>query len=98
MSWGIVRIEGCKSGRHLFVGAKKDKEGSEVVEEQVECRIDHYQTPRSVIVSVFGKGADKEKSNVKFTEDSVCLLSLSSSTRSPQCRRLSLDTSSLDDG
>ena len=36
--------------------------------------MDHYQTPRTVIVSVFGKQADKSKSTVKFTEDSVSSL------------------------
>lgn len=33
--------------------------------------MDHYQTPRQVIVSVFGKGADKEVSGVKFEAEAV---------------------------
>lgn len=57
----FLAIEGCRVGKHLFVGAAKKDE-----EELVECRIDHYQTPREVIVSVFGKGADKEVSKVVF--------------------------------
>lgn len=72
----FLRIEGCKtrsgekSGAHLFVGAKRADEV-----EMVECRTDHYQTPTQVIVSVFGKGADKEASSVVFEEESVgCLL------------------------
>ncbi|GAA5875445.1 hypothetical protein JCM16303_000626 [Sporobolomyces ruberrimus] len=66
----FLRIEGCKTGRHLFAGAKKSDED---VEEQVECRIDHYQTPRQVIVSVFGKQADKEKSTVTFEDESMTI-------------------------
>ncbi|GAA5900309.1 cysteine and histidine-rich domain-containing protein [Sporobolomyces salmoneus] len=68
----FLRIEGCKTGKHLFVGAKKS-DSDQAVEEQVECRIDHYQTPRQVIVSVFGKNADKEKSSVKFENESMTI-------------------------
>ncbi|GAA5947278.1 hypothetical protein JCM3765_001602 [Sporobolomyces pararoseus] len=68
----FLRIEGCKTGRHLFVGAKKS-DSEQAVEEQVECRIDHYQTPRQVIVSVFGKQADKEKSAVTFETESMTI-------------------------
>ncbi|GAA5888192.1 hypothetical protein JCM6882_000315 [Rhodosporidiobolus microsporus] len=63
----FLNIEGCRSGRHLFVGAKKDADA----EELVECRTDHYQTPREVIVSVFGKQADKEVSKVTFEEEKL---------------------------
>lgn len=69
----FLRIEGCRSGRHLFVGPKKVDDGAE---ELVDCRTDHYQTPRTVIVSVFGKQADKEKSSVKFEAEAVRALSL----------------------
>lgn len=62
----FMAIEGCRKGKHLFVGAKRSEE-----EEMVECRIDHYQTPREVIVSVFGKGADKEVSKVVFEVETV---------------------------
>lgn len=64
----FLRIEGCRSGRHLFVGAKQVESEAEV---QVECRTDHYQTPRQVIASVFGKQADKEKSSVTFTAEQM---------------------------
>lgn len=63
-----MAIQGCRTGTHLFVGAKKEDK-----EELVDCRVDHYQTPRQVIVSAFGKGADKEKSVVKFEEEAVRL-------------------------
>jgi hypothetical protein len=48
----FLNIKGCTEGKHLFVGAKKD----ETKEELVTCRIDHYQTPTQVHVSVFAKG------------------------------------------
>ncbi|KAF9483858.1 chord-domain-containing protein [Pholiota conissans] len=57
----FMKIEGCKTGRHCFVPA----------EEQVDCRVDHYQTPQQVHVSVFGKQADKERSFIKFENDRV---------------------------
>lgn len=64
----FLKLAGCKRGRHLFVGAPASADAEE---EMVECRMDHYQTPGQVIVSVFGRGADKEKSSVTFTETSV---------------------------
>lgn len=42
------------------------------VEELVNCRIDHYQTPGAVHVSVFAKQADSSRSVVKFEQDQVC--------------------------
>ncbi|GAA5833267.1 hypothetical protein JCM11251_005189 [Rhodosporidiobolus azoricus] len=63
----FLNIEGCRTGRHLFVGAKKAVDE----EELVDLRTDHYQTPREVIVSVFGKQADKEVSKVTFEEEKL---------------------------
>jgi len=78
----FMKIEGCKEGSHLFVGAKKD----ETKEELVNCRMDHYQTPMQIHVSAFAKGADKTKSTVVFEGQQVSLTILriqrSSSRRS----------------
>ncbi|KAK4058918.1 hypothetical protein OIO90_000364 [Microbotryomycetes sp. JL221] len=63
----FLKIQGCRKNRHLFVGPKKD----DTEEELVDCRTDHYQTPRQVIVSCFGKNADKEKSVVKFDTEAM---------------------------
>lgn len=63
-----MAIKGCRTGRHLFVGAKKSN-----TEELVECRVDLYQTPRDVHVSVFGKGANKETSTVRFEDEAVSI-------------------------
>ncbi|KAF8201626.1 chord-domain-containing protein [Pholiota molesta] len=63
----FLKIEGCQTGRHCFVPVVSEPKA----EEQVECRVDHYQTPQQVHVSVFGKQADKERSSVKFESDKV---------------------------
>ena len=42
----FLRIEGCKQGRHLFVGQPKVIADGQ--EEKVECRSDMYQTPTQV--------------------------------------------------
>ncbi|KIR69599.1 hypothetical protein I312_101731 [Cryptococcus bacillisporus CA1280] len=74
----FMKIPGCKEGKHLFVGSKKD----ETKEEVVNCRLDHYQTPTQVIVSAFAKGADKSRSTITFTPQTLSLdLSLPSNKR-----------------
>lgn len=40
-------------------------------EQEVECRIDHYQTPTEVHVSVFAKQTDQERSSVRIEQDKV---------------------------
>jgi hypothetical protein len=37
----------------------------------VNCRIDHYQTPSTVYVTVFAKQTDKGRSGVKIEENEV---------------------------
>lgn len=45
----FLKIPGCRTGRHLFVGSKA------AGEEFVDCRVDHYQTPLEVHVSAYAK-------------------------------------------
>lgn len=40
----FLKIEGCKQGKHCFVGKAKDPS----VQEAVDCRSDMYQTPSQV--------------------------------------------------
>lgn len=40
-------------------------------EQLTDCRIDHYQTPKEVHVSVFARQADKEQSTVTIEENQV---------------------------
>lgn len=41
------------------------------------CRIDHYQTPTDVHVSVFAKQVNQDKSSVLFEDEMVCLFKIS---------------------
>ncbi|KAI8641977.1 HSP20-like chaperone [Parasitella parasitica] len=59
----FLKIEGCKEGKHLFVGANSQ------VEELVECRTDWYQTQTNVIFSIFAKNKDDTK--VDFEDKSI---------------------------
>ncbi|KAL5533178.1 hypothetical protein ACEPAF_4954 [Sanghuangporus sanghuang] len=65
----FLKIEGCKKGKHVFA-PKKNTKAAEV---QTTCRIDHYQTPANVCVSVFAKQADKSRSVIRFEENEVRL-------------------------
>jgi len=37
----------------------------------VNCRIDHYQTPSTVHVTVFAKQTDRERSTIKIEENEI---------------------------
>ncbi|PPR08088.1 hypothetical protein CVT24_010549 [Panaeolus cyanescens] len=63
----FLKIPGCKTGRHCFIPVVNNP----LVEEEVNCRIDHYQTPGQVHVSVFAKKVDKERSTVEFRDEEV---------------------------
>jgi len=68
----FLKIEGCVEGRHLF--ARKSKgDQTEQASETANCRIDHYQTPSTVYVTVFAKQTDKERSSVKIEENEIRL-------------------------
>jgi len=69
----FLKIQGCKTGKHVF--AKKAPTGTtgQESDEFVKCRIDHYQTPEKVHVSVYAKKADKEKSKIIFNKDEIHL-------------------------
>jgi len=63
----FLKIGGCTDGRHLFAPKAK----SPTTEEFADCRIDHYQTPANVQVSVFAKQVDKERSTVVFESEKI---------------------------
>ncbi|KAI8372946.1 chord-domain-containing protein [Radiomyces spectabilis] len=63
----FLKIKGCKQGKHLFVGNKKESDQ----EEMVDCRTDWYQTQSNVILSIFAK--NKESTDVKFTSRSITI-------------------------
>ena len=69
-----MKIEGCKKRkRHLFVGRKKDNSKEEQVK---EVRHDFYQTPTTVIASLFLKKIDKSKAKVQFSSSRSVTLDL----------------------
>jgi hypothetical protein len=63
----FLKIKGCKTGRHCFVPVVDESKA----DEQVECRVDHYQTLNQVHVSIFAKQVDKDRSSVQFEESRV---------------------------
>ncbi|KAF8797898.1 chord-domain-containing protein [Phlegmacium glaucopus] len=65
----FLKIKGCKIGRHVFVPVTNELQS----EEQVNCRIDHYQTRDQVHVTVYAKQVDKNRSSVQVGEDKVTL-------------------------
>ncbi|KAI6126199.1 chord-domain-containing protein [Pisolithus croceorrhizus] len=66
----FLKIEGCTKGRHIFAPKQARQE---LTEQFTDCRIDHYQTPNEVHVSVFAKQADRDKSSVTVEEMQVHL-------------------------
>ncbi|KAG0166635.1 hypothetical protein DFQ28_007155 [Apophysomyces sp. BC1034] len=62
----FLKIQGCKVGKHLFVGSSKGKAAQE---ELVDCRTDWYQTQTGVILSIFAK--NKENTEVRFENQST---------------------------
>ncbi|KAI5853121.1 HSP20-like chaperone [Morchella snyderi] len=58
----FLKLAGCATNRHLFVGAPKPVDA----EELVTCRNDFYQTYTHVIVSIFAKKVDKTRAHIGF--------------------------------
>lgn len=66
----FLKIPGCTKGKHLFVPKTTPEQSTET---NVTCRLDHYQTPQDVHVSVFAKQGDKERSRVIIEENQLKL-------------------------
>lgn len=80
----FLKIQGCKTGKHVFTikqdekvfrpliyFSKLKKTSQKPSEELIHCRIDHYQTPTQVHVSVFAKQTDKSSSRVELEDSKV---------------------------
>lgn len=65
----FLQIKPCTQAEHghLFT-APAPTEG-----DRVECRIDHYETPSDVRVTVYAKGVDAEQSVIEIHENEVCI-------------------------
>ncbi|KAI9827494.1 MAG: hypothetical protein M1832_004844 [Thelocarpon impressellum] len=75
----FMRIPGCRTkARHLFLGSKKAKkasttDGGEAEETIGSVRTDFYQTPNTVIASVYLKKVDAARAHVSFAPHSLTL-------------------------
>ncbi|CAD6890151.1 unnamed protein product [Tilletia controversa] len=67
----FLTIEPCRTSEkgHLFIG--KPKSDSPDAEEPVDCRMDHYETPVDIRLTVYAKGADMQKSQINMDTDKV---------------------------
>lgn len=76
----FLNIEPCTESTkgHLYVGAPKVAkratpldDSSKVDEEEVQCRLDHYETPADVRVTVYAKGVEMERSKIEIKDEQV---------------------------
>ncbi|KAF2151236.1 chord-domain-containing protein [Myriangium duriaei CBS 260.36] len=82
----FLKIEGCKTKpKHCYVGKKK-----EGIEELDTVRHDFYQTPSTVIASLYLKKVDKEESTITFSDATTIQLDLKTSDRKSYKKELPL--------
>ncbi|KAJ2078074.1 hypothetical protein H4R24_004732 [Coemansia sp. RSA 988] len=62
----FMRIKGCRRGRHLFVGTQPAEQ-----KQAVKCRRDFYQLADDVVVSIYAKKIDRDKSMVTIDSNSI---------------------------
>ena len=70
----FLQIEPCTTAQsgHLLIGARKPAaEGNDDGEESVDCRMDHYETPNDIRLTVYAKAVDAANSSIEFKEDGV---------------------------
>ncbi|KAI4282553.1 MAG: hypothetical protein L6R38_002850 [Xanthoria sp. 2 TBL-2021] len=78
----FMKIEGCKrKKRHLFVGSGKKDVGEEALKtvsnvDHQDGRHDFYQTPTTVIASLYLKKVDKQRSKIDFASPTEIILDL----------------------
>ncbi|KAL8783172.1 MAG: hypothetical protein Q9213_004801 [Squamulea squamosa] len=70
----FMKIEGCKrKKRHMFIGSGKKNVGEEAL---TTVRHDFYQTPTTVIASLYLKKIDKQRSKIEFASPTEVVLDL----------------------
>ncbi|UZJ51241.1 hypothetical protein CBS101457_000561 [Exobasidium rhododendri] len=76
----FLAIEPCTTASkgHMFLGpAKMAKKAtpldssSQVEEDEAQCRLDHYETPADVRVTVYAKGVEMDRSRIEIKEEEV---------------------------
>ncbi|PWN37452.1 chord-domain-containing protein [Meira miltonrushii] len=96
----FLTIEPCTEAKtgHLFVGggAKAIKSsqtngppsGKDTDEIEADCRIDHYETPNDVRVTVYAKGVEMDRSKITLEGESVTFsLALPALPAQPEMKR-----------
>jgi CS domain len=70
----FLKIEPCTTAStgHLYIGSAAASGAAGEVQ-QVDCRVDHYETPADVRVTVYAKGVDVSASKIEMQEDAVVL-------------------------
>ncbi|KAK6099198.1 hypothetical protein MT418_000639 [Batrachochytrium dendrobatidis] len=64
----FLKIKGCSTSKHRFTNVHLE---STDIKQVVECRRDWYQTPDTVILSIFAKKVDKLATTVVFDKTSL---------------------------
>ncbi|EGG20208.1 hypothetical protein DFA_07328 [Cavenderia fasciculata] len=59
----FLKIKGCKTGKHRFVGEKKVQENS------IVCKYDWYQSYDAVHLTIYAKQANTQLSKIEFTDN-----------------------------
>jgi hypothetical protein len=62
----FLKLPGCKKGKHKFTEKKSE-------DNQVVCRHDWYQMGPAVVVCIYAKNVDKEKSSIVFGPQSLAV-------------------------
>ena len=57
----FLKIRGCRNGKHLFVGTKR--------QEYVQCRNDWFQSPTTITISIYAKKVDPAGVKIEFSLD-----------------------------
>lgn len=87
----FLQIQPCTTSKfgHLFVGAAKPAAlDATDDEERVDCRMDHYETPNDIRLSVYAKAVDAANSSIEFKQDAVVFsLSMPPTNASSRPRR-----------
>ncbi|PWY99560.1 chord-domain-containing protein [Testicularia cyperi] len=81
---------GARVGAGAGSGASQDNADADA-EEQVDCRMDHYETPNDIRLTVYAKAVNADRSSIEFHDSQVVfnlsLPPLASSSSSPTTPR-----------
>ncbi|KAI3656749.1 hypothetical protein MP638_001269 [Amoeboaphelidium occidentale] len=67
----FLKIKGCKTGRHLYVGTREENQEQKQKEKKPEVRHDWYQSPTGVTISFYSKKVDRNACDITFEEQKL---------------------------